>query len=474
MTEAKDIHRFRDGDIVVFRRPRSSRWQARIRVPGGGWRRVTTRVRDLEAARRAAEAVLDKMRAREHLGFVPVARSFEEVAKIAEAEMRSEIERGRGRVVFEHYIGAIHNYLVPFFGRMPIDGIRPRHMSEFERWRADKMGKEPSASTAATHSSAFNRIYDVALREEAVRPYHVPQMKNPKRAESIRRPAFTEDEVRQMTWILNKWATSQLVEKSKAGARIRERRATERTRQIREFLADYVFVLLHTGIRHATEAQSLIWRNVEERAKDGRVYTVLKVKGKMGRWRPLVAEHLVAGYLARFRSRLPQAGPDDPVLRLPDGTWPADLHGAFETFLTQHGLLYDGEGRRRTLYSCRHTYATLQIMSERVDLHRLALNMGTSIAMLERHYSHLDVWMARRALAGRTAEEELDEFWGPGEVDDPGEEVPPEDWPEGADSDVQAPDPPPPLPAPPPSGRPASFSKPRRTSPPSGKRHWRS
>ena len=64
-------------------------------------------------------------------------------------------------------------------------------------------------------------------------------------------------------------------------------------------------------------------------------------------------------------------------------------------------LLDDVNGSRRSLYSLRHTYATFQILYSKIDLQTLAKNMGTSIAMLERHYTHLEVIHKAELLAGR-------------------------------------------------------------------------
>ena len=55
--------------------------------------------------------------------------------------------------------------------------------------------------------------------------------------------------------------------------------------------------------------------------------------------------------------------------------------------LDKFKLLYNKEGKRRTIYSLRHTYATFRIDDE-VNPHLLARQMGTSIAMLESHYLH--------------------------------------------------------------------------------------
>ena len=43
-------------------------------------------------------------------------------------------------------------------------------------------------------------------------------------------------------------------------------------------------------------------------------------------------------------------------------------------------------GKYRTLYSLRHTYATMRI--NEVPVYQLAVNMGTSVDMIERYYSH--------------------------------------------------------------------------------------
>jgi hypothetical protein len=42
----------------------------------------------------------------------------------------------------------------------------------------------------------------------------------------------------------------------------------------------------------------------------------------------------------------------------------------------------------RSLYSLRHFYATIQLQRGR-NIHHLARQMGTSVKMLEKHYSKL-------------------------------------------------------------------------------------
>ena len=43
-------------------------------------------------------------------------------------------------------------------------------------------------------------------------------------------------------------------------------------------------------------------------------------------------------------------------------------------------------GQKRTIYSLRHTYATIKI--NEVPICQLALNMGASVKIIEEYYSH--------------------------------------------------------------------------------------
>jgi len=64
----------------------------------------------------------------------------------------------------------------------------------------------------------------------------------------------------------------------------------------------------------------------------------------------------------------------------------------FAGLLEQAGMTYDTFGRKRTLYSLRHTALMLRVLhGDGLDLLTLAKNAGTSLKMLERFYcSHLE------------------------------------------------------------------------------------
>jgi len=93
---------------------------------------------------------------------------------------------------------------------------------------------------------------------------------------------------------------------------------------------------------------------------------------------------------------------DDYIFRTREGRDMSDvLNHMFDSFLADHNLLIDPKtNQKRVFYSLRHTYATLSLTHDRVPIHTLAKQMGTSVLMIERHYSHLQVIQAIDQLRG--------------------------------------------------------------------------
>ena len=73
---APRTHMLRDGELVLYKRPRSRVWQYRYKLFGGQWVRVSTGKTVLEHAVRVAADSYDEARYRKRLGWVPVQKSF--------------------------------------------------------------------------------------------------------------------------------------------------------------------------------------------------------------------------------------------------------------------------------------------------------------------------------------------------------------------------------------------------------------
>ena len=87
------------------------------------------------------------------------------------------------------------------------------------------------------------------------------------------------------------------------------------------------------------------------------------------------------------------------IFRFSTGYEPQSFVGTFRRLMRDSGLGKTADGQNRTLYSLRHTYATLEMLRGEVDIHTLSKQMGNSAAMIERHYSKLTATMAADRLA---------------------------------------------------------------------------
>jgi len=88
-----------------------------------------------------------------------------------------------------------------------------------------------------------------------------------------------------------------------------------------------------------------------------------------------------------------------PAFVCQSGYEPHGFEGSFRGLMRDSGLLKESAGQTRTLYSLQHTYATLELLTNTIDIHTLSKQMGNSTAMIERHYSKLTATMAAGRLA---------------------------------------------------------------------------
>lgn len=383
-----------DGAVVLTLRPRSSAWQARFRI-GNRWLRVTTKQTELEKAKEVASDAYLRARFRNEEGLPVVSKRFSQVAALAKSKMETQLKHGEGKSVYKDYIIAINNYLIPFFGSYNVNNIDYALVKEFAVWRKAKMGHEPKSSSISTHNSALNRVFDEAMERGFMTKSQVPVLKN-KGVKSERRPDFSLEEYRQLIRYMRSW-----IRAGKEG----------KSRWMRELLRDYVLILANTGMRHGTESYGLKWKHISFFKDKGREFLLMNVKGKTGQ-RELVARHNVVAYLQRIHKRtddikhltfdeLIKKGVDKEVFRLPDGSKTQGLNLTFEILMKDAKLLVDRKtDQNRTLYSLRHTYATFGMVYAGLPIHLLAKQMGTSVMMIEKHYSHLTPRLRANDLAG--------------------------------------------------------------------------
>jgi integrase len=384
----------RDGELVVYRRTRSLLYQCRYKLADGTWYRQSTRKASLEHAIVVACDIYDEARYRQRLGLAHRTHNYAQIAALTLNELRKQIDAASGKTAYHTYVSCIEKYFVPYFGERRLEELTHTDVAEFELWRDKQMTRKPKTSTLNNFTSAWNRVIATAVTHGLISE-RVPVPKLTTRGlKGKTRPAFTEQEINTLLVYMETWQY--------AG-----RSAVEQ--EIRPLVRDYVEMLLLTGMRHGTEAMGICWKDIEWHTHKDVKYLRVWVSGKTGgRW--LIAKHRAVDVLKRLHARqVDIKGVDfETVLstrvpqllfRFSTGYQPFDLRGTFRRLMRDSGLLKDAEGQTRTLYSLRHTYATLELLNNSTDIHTLSKQMGNSAAMIEKHYSKLTATMAADKLA---------------------------------------------------------------------------
>ena len=143
-----------DGDIRVFKRPRSRVWQAIFKMDGT-WVRVSTKCGQLSDAKEAARKLYIEYKIRQNNELPLISKRFANVAAHCVADMQKQLNAGLGKKSYWDYIIVLNRYLILYFGNKFVTSIDYEELQRFAKCRADKMGREPMASTLNTHNSAL-------------------------------------------------------------------------------------------------------------------------------------------------------------------------------------------------------------------------------------------------------------------------------------------------------------------------------
>ena len=382
--------------IRLVRRFDSKKWQAHYKLEGiKNWFRRSTDSSNVREAARIAERMWMKATFDHEEGRPVISKKFRPVAEVVLHRLQAEIAAETAKPSARDYVSAIKLYLIPFYGAYNVDGIKPSVISEFHVWRRDKVGRELSGSAQNNHNAALNLIFNEAIERGYMTEYARPATKNTG-VESDRRAEFSHEELEIMMSYAGKFL---------------ETSRTVRTRMIRELLTIYVPFMAATGMRPGTEAEYLEWRHIDVEIRDGQPVLHLRLqRGKRGA-RNFVAHNSCWLLLERLRQLSPDlAGMTlEEVLkkkipkllfRLSDGSVPDNWNKPFRQWLEDSELLNcPVTGKERSLYSLRHYYATQRLL-EGIPIHDLAEQMGTSVLMITKHYSHLTPLMKAKQFAG--------------------------------------------------------------------------
>lgn len=384
------------GQILLYRRKfkgkESPYWRARIRVPSSnGHLDFSTRSRyEAEAERIAIDKFREaEGRTQQGLPLRPI--TFQRAANEYIQWKRGQVSVGRcSENVFKYHKSIVESALVPFFGGMLLQKIRPMDVERYQETRRNNGVREGSKVRPATinrDNAVLRAVLKHAMRQDYIRS--MPTIENV--SASARRPSFSTEEAELLKQKLDDWVDAP---HDFDGPHVRDYRRLFRL---------YCLVIYFAGIRPGKEMASLRWEHLEHISDNGSSYVLLKVataKRKNGDVlvRPVIGlAELWKSFQALEGTHLKK---DDGYIFAHPRTTQLDTSfiglpiASFKTqwnhFIRWADMEFEASPphRRRTLYSLRHLYFEQRLIHSDVRLHELAVNGGTSPEVIARWYHH--------------------------------------------------------------------------------------
>ena len=382
-----------DGLLTLYRRPNSSQWQCRFKLSTGAWHSASTGSDQLAEATTQAIAIYETVKVKIASDLAIKSKTFRQLATQELAMAARVVQANPNKRTHVDYIHIYTKYLIPFFGAYQINDIIQEVVDDYAAWRISQMGKDPKSYTQRRHAGLYKRVIERAREQGLIHQHRTIPLLEVAGDKPEARPAFNKQEVSYLLEYMRDWEHFG---------------RNQRSNHMRRLCRIYVEFLLGTGIRQGTESMPIRWKSLQWHWIGEKRYLRIWVSGKTGP-RYLIARHFVIDALERLIAwqALPypnldaviEAKLDSRVFVFPEGDAPHSLDSVFERLMVESGLFKDAAGKNRVLYSLRHTYATFRL-EEGVDIHTLAKQMGTSVGMIERHYSKLTPMLSAERLAG--------------------------------------------------------------------------
>ena len=380
-----------DGKIILYQRPdvvSNPKWQCRISVSGStGYKRFSTKETEQSKAERVSLEKYEELYFKVKRGGSLRGMSFSSVFNEWKTSFLSSSDGTDFKVAQVRQVEILG---LSFFKTTPIDEITEKDTFEMMEYLKSLPVKSKSLTadtddlqpnTIRQYRTSMNHIFKYAKTKGYIES--VPEIPAPS-AKPNPRPDFSKQDWKILTDYMRKW-----VDSNTKGDRGLNGLDHKRHRE-RYYLQHWILIMGNTGIR-VGEMRNVRWIDLDKVQISGDDERLLfAVDGKTGK-RGVIANIGVERYVRRlweFRSEELGHEPkmNEPIFCHPNGKTVGSYMKGFIQLLEECDLRVSKDGGNRTPYSLRHTYATMRI--NEVPVYQLAVNMGTSVEMIEKYYSH--------------------------------------------------------------------------------------
>lgn len=413
-----------DGTVVLYRRQNrdgsiNSVYQMRIRIPlpdSKGYFRGTTGESDVARAQQIALNKFDELYFKIKGGGSLNTKSFKDLFEEWADDYSSSANLKEAKYI-DWNINRMRKYAFDYFvnvkGNPKVDELKISDFDGYWRFRKENSFYQnatqyvPSNNTLRKEHTQFKNILRFAHKRGYITD--VINIERPKET-SNRRPHFDKNEYRKLYTAMEQ----------------REKDSPTSVFRDRFFLRQYVLILANSGVR-VGELRHLTWDKIrrqdyrDEVADEPDERVILQITHSKTAEREVVCQKGTERFFERiydFRKEELKEYPstNEYIFCHKDGRPIHSFRKSFDALLNDLGLKEDARGRKRSLYSLRHTYATFRL-SDEVSPYLLAKNMGTSIQMLQDHYGQVVTSLVAKQItktnfnaASKTEEEKVYPF----------------------------------------------------------------
>lgn len=428
----RDKYSIRRGKITLYRRDSegtdktaSDVWYGAFKIPGMRSIRRSLKTEYQDEAEAIAEDLYQELLHKHKKGLSFSTKRFTQVATDYLKHFEKQVELHKSLPENEKYKlrryspnalnrkrPIIENQLIPFFGDKLISDITKHDVDEFKinrqlYWlngdgkdtevitykrnnRKISRKKLPSEQTVVSHNTVnkeltvLREIFSFAKDNRILGTDEIPQIENvikPKGYDEEHSfPELTEEELQKLLNTIGKKHHFQKNPKHKLA---------------HKRLGLYIAIMATSGMR-VTEARKLTFKDCRVIKNNGNEYLAIHVwgKGKQRETIPLQACSAFIDQMRKFHIKNSKRfgwdfSEEMPVFMDEYGKPIGSFTRGLNSTLEEAGLLYTPDGKKRCAMSFRPTFITLALAKGEMSNMQLAVNLGTSVEVIERHYNRM-------------------------------------------------------------------------------------
>jgi integrase len=428
----RDKYTIRRGKITLYRRDAegsntqtSDIWYAAFKIPGIKTPRRSLHTEYQDEAEAIAEDMYQELLHRHKKGLSFTTKRFSAVANdylqyfTAQTKLHDSLDdhqkhklRKFSPTALKNKSPLIKRHLIPFFGDKPINGITQHDIEKYKTARelywvtgegsqlpniTYKRGKRtvtrdklPSEKNILSHNTInkeltiIRDIFDYAKSKNVISKEEIPEISNVPKPngydEDHSTPELSEDELRKLLNAIGKKYVYQTNQKHKLA---------------HKRLGMYIAIMASTGLR-VSEVKKLTFNDCRIISSNKTEYQAIYVAAK-GKTRETIPLRACRKFIEQMRKHHTinaknfgwEFTDDMPVFMDEKGNHIGSFSKALNSILDEADLLHTKDGRKRNSMSFRPTFITLALSKGEMSTIQLAVNLGTSVEVIERHYNQM-------------------------------------------------------------------------------------